>query len=232
MVSRKPLTRESVLRAAVALADEEGIVSLSMRKLGQRLGVEAMSLYNHVGNKDDMLAGIVDMVVAEFDLPSDQLDWQGAMQFVANAVRAALLRHPWAATLIESQVMPSQVRFKRAESVIGTLRRAGFSIELAYKAQLTINSYVYGFVQQEIHWPFTPVEQSDVAAMLKPQVPVDEYPYLTEMLSSISNARLRGQGENEAGAYESDFGFGIDLLLDGLERIRRESLQTSKTISS
>jgi AcrR family transcriptional regulator len=232
MVPKNPLTRESVLKAAVALADEEGIASLSMRKLGQRLGVEAMSLYNHVGNKDDMLAGIVDMVVAEFDLPTNQLDWQVAMRFVTNAVRAALLRHPWAATLIESQVMPSQVRFKRAETVIGTLRRAGFSIELAYKAQLTINSYVYGFVQQEINWPFTPVEQSDVAAMLGPQVPADEYPYLTEMLSSIINTRFRGQGESETDAYESDFGFGLDLLLDGLERIRLESLQTSKTTDS
>jgi AcrR family transcriptional regulator len=232
MTPKNSLTRESVLKAAVALADEEGIASLSMRKLGQRLGVEAMSLYNHVGNKDDMLAGIVDMVVAEFDLPTNQLDWQVAMRFVTNAVRAALLRHPWAATLIESQVMPSQVRFKRAETVIGTLRRAGFSIELAYKAQLTINSYVYGFVQQEINWPFTPVEQSDVAAMLGPQVPADEYPYLTEMLSSIINTRFRGQGESETDAYESDFGFGLDLLLDGLERIRLESLQTSKTTDS
>jgi AcrR family transcriptional regulator len=232
MTLKNSLTRESVLKAALDLADEEGIASLSMRKLGQRLGVEAMSLYNHVGSKDDMLAGIVDMVVAEFNLPSDQLDWQVAMRFVADAVRAALLRHPWAAALIESQVMPSQVRFKRAESVIGTLRRAGFSIELAYKAQLSINSYVYGFVQQEIHWPFTPVEQSDVAAMLRSQVPADEYPYLTEMLSSIINARLSGQGENEAGAHESVFGFGLDLLLDGLERVRRESLQTSKTNDS
>jgi AcrR family transcriptional regulator len=232
MTPKNSLTRESVLKAAVALADEEGIASLSMRKLGQRLGVEAMSLYNHVGNKDDMLAGIVDMVVAEFDLPTNQLDWQVAMRFVTNAVRAALLRHPWAATLIESQVMPSQVRFKRAETVIGTLRRAGFSIELAYKAQLTINSYVYGFVQQEINWPFTPVEQSDVAAMLGTQVPAGEYPYLTEMLSSIINTRFRGQGESETDAYESDFGFGLDLLLDGLERIRLESLQTSKTTDS
>lgn len=232
MISRNPLTRESVLRAAVALADEEGIVSLSMRKLGQRLGVEAMSLYNHVGNKNDMLAGIVDMVVAEFDLPSDQLDWQGAMRFVTNAARAALLRHPWAAALIESQVTPSQVRFEYAEAMIGTLRKAGFSIELAYKAQLTINSYVYGFVQQEIHWPFKPEEQSNLAATLRHQVPSDEYPYVTEMLSSITKTRLHERGESEAVAYESDFGFGLDLLLDGLERVRLESLQASKTTST
>lgn len=232
MVLKNTLTRESVLRAAVTVADEEGIASLSMRKLGQRLGVEAMSLYNHVGNKDDMIAGIVEMVVAEFDLPPDQLDWQAAMRFVADATRAALLRHPWAAALIESQVMPSQVRFERAEAVIGTLRRAGFSIDLAYKAQLTINSYVYGFVLQEIHWPFKPVEQSNVTAMLRPQVPSDKYPYLTEMLGSIIKTRRREQVKNEAGAYKSDFGFGLDLLLDSLERIRLESLHASKTTGS
>lgn len=229
MASRNPLTRESVLKAAVALADDEGILSLSMRKLGQRLGVEAMSLYNHVGNKDDLLAGIADMVVAEFDLPLDQLEWQGAMRHAAKGVRTALLRHPWAATLIESQVTSSQVRFERAEAMIGTLRRAGFSIEQAYKAQLTINSYVYGFVQQEIHWPFKPEEQSNVAATLQHQIPSDEYPYVTEMLGSIIETRLQEQAENEAGSYESDFEFGLDLLLDGLESIRLESLLTSKT---
>ena len=233
MPSRNPLTRESVLQAAVALADEDGIASLSMRRLGQRLGVEAMSLYNHIGNKDDMLAGIVDMVVAEFDLPSDQLDWRAAMRLVAKAARGALLRHPWASALIESRVRPSHVRFRRAEAVIGTLRRADFSIELAYRALLTIDSYVYGFVLQEIHWPFEPEEQSNLAATLRPQVAADEYPYLTEMLGSIMQTRLPKQGEEEvAGAYESDFEFGLDLVLDGLERLRLESIKPPTTAGS
>jgi AcrR family transcriptional regulator len=223
MVSKSPLTRKIVLKAAIALADEEGIAALSMRKLGQRLGVEAMSLYHHVGNKDELLTGVVEMVIGEFEIAPDQLEWQAAMRLVANSVREALLRHPWAATLIESQVRPCKVRFERADTLIGLLRRAGFSIELAYKTHLAINSYVYGFVQQEINWPFKPMEQGSVATMLRPQVSPDEYPYLNEMLGSIIATRHPEQGGNGADDYETDFEFGLDLLLAGLERIRLES---------
>ena len=228
MVPRSPLTRDIILKAAIALADEEGISSLSMRKLGQRLGVEAMSLYNHVENKDELLAGVVDMVIGEFEIPSKQLEWQPAMRLVALSARKTLFRHPWAASLIESQVAPSKVRFERAEALIGTLRNAGFSIDMAYKANLAINSYIYGFIQQEIHWPFKPMEQGNVAARLQPRVSPDEYPYLNEMLGSIIKKRPQEQGGSDPAAYTPDFEFGLDLLLNGLERIRLEPQQPQK----
>jgi AcrR family transcriptional regulator len=223
MISRIPLNRKVVLEAAITLADEEGIASLSMRKLGKRLGVEAMSLYNHVGNKDELLAAVVDEVVAEFELPSKRLEWQAAMRLVAESVRKTLLRHPWSAPLIESQATPSKVRFERAEALIGTLRRAGFTIEMAYKAHLAINSYIYGFVQQEIHWPFKPIDQGKVAAMLRPQVSQNEFPYLSEMLGSIIKQRAEDQNRSDPDAHAPDFQFGLDLLLHSLERIRLES---------
>ncbi len=137
-----PLTRERVVRAAVSFADENGLESLSMRRLGQQLGVEAMSLYNHVANKGDILDGIVEMVVMEFAMPPDQAHGRVALHQTAKSAREVLIRHPWAPALMESRVTPSRVRFRYADAVIGTLRRAGFSIEQAYKAQLAIESYI------------------------------------------------------------------------------------------
>ena len=219
---RIPLTRERVLRVAVSFADENGIESLSMRKLGQKLGVEAMSLYNHVANKDDILDGIVEMVVGEFAVPPDEADWRVALRQTARSVHEVLLRHPWASALIESRVTPTRVRFRYHDAVIGTLRRAGFSIELAYKAQLTIDSYVYGFTLQEVSWPFDPEERSDVAATLQRQVAPDEYPNLTEMMGLMMQARITSAARKGTVAYEAEFEFGLDLILDGLERVRRE----------
>ena len=217
---RAPLTRERVLRAAVSLADRNGIESLSMRKLGQQLGVEAMSLYNHVANKDEILDGIVEMVVREFALPSDEVPWRLALRETARSVREVLLRHSWAAALVESRVAPSRARFRYSEAVIGTLRRAGFSIELAYRAQLTVSSYVYGLTLQEVSWPFDPDELPDVAATLQLRVAPDEYPHLSEMMDWITQARGLNANLKGAVAYESEFEFGLDLILDGLERLR------------
>jgi AcrR family transcriptional regulator len=227
MTEARPLSRDVVLGAAVALADEDGIESLSMRKLGQRIGVEAMSLYNHVRNKDDLLAGMVDVVVSEFGLPGDHPDWRDSIRPIAEATRSTLLRHPWAAVLVQSHMTPSEVRVGRADAVIGTFREAGFSIELAYKAQLAIESFVYGFVLQEVNWPFEPEQQSAVAANLKDSTPVQRYPYLAEMLDSIMTTRRHGQGGLEAGAYKLDFEFGLELLLDGLETIRLNQKEPS-----
>jgi AcrR family transcriptional regulator len=227
MTSAGSLNRDLVLRAAVALADEDGIESLSMRKLGQRLGVEAMSLYNHVRNKDDLLAGMVDFVVSEFGLPMDHPNWRASIRPVAEATRTVLLRHPWAAILVQSSLTPSEVRLGRADAVIGTLRKAGFSIELAYKAQLTIDSFVYGFVLHEVNWPFDPEQQSDVAANLKAAVVSEKYPFLVEMLDSIVTMRRDQQSGIGTMAYESDFDFGLELLLDGLELIRLKQKEPS-----
>ena len=212
---RTPLTRERVLRAAIAFANENGIESLSMRRLGQQLGVEAMSLYNHVANKDEILDGMVEMVVGEFAMPSDDADWRVALRETAKSAHEVLLRHPWAPALIESRVTPSPVRVRYADATIGTFRRAGFSINLAYRAQLIIDSYVYGFTLHEVNWPFTAEEQRDVAATLRPYVEPDEYPYLTEMMEFITTARTG----KDAVAYELEFDFGLDLILDSLAKL-------------
>lgn len=227
MTGTRPLSRDVILQAAIALADEDGIDSLSMRKLGHRLGVEAMSLYNHVRNKDDLLVGMVDFVVSEFGVPADNPDWRASIRPVGEATRTTLLRHPWAATLVQSSVRPSKVRLGRADAVIGTFRKAGFSIDLAYKAQLTIDSFIYGFVLHEVNWPFEPGEQSDVAANLKDRAPVQEYPFLAEMLDSIVATKAHEQRGTETSAYESDFNFGFELLLDGLEAVRLKQKEPS-----
>ena len=151
---RIPLTRERVLRAAIALCDEGGIESLSMRKLGQQLGVEAMSLYNHVANKDDILDGIVDVVVNEIDVPPIGDDWKAALRQRANSARAVLSRHPWATGLIESRTNPGPATLRYYDSVIGSLREAGFSIEMAAHAFSALDSYIYGFALQEVSLPF------------------------------------------------------------------------------
>ena len=218
-----PLTRNRVLRAAVSFADESGITSLSMRKLGEKLEVEAMSLYNHVAGKDDLLDGIVEMVVDEFELPSGQAPWREALRQGALSKRRVLLRHPWAAPLIESRTAPSLVRFRYAEAVLGTLRRAGFSVELAYRAQLTISSHVLGFTLQEISWPFDPEERHQVAETLQPQVTPDDHPHLIETLDWIMRTRDARAGGKDGAAYAPEFEFGLDLILDGLERLRRQS---------
>jgi AcrR family transcriptional regulator len=214
---RNRLTRERVLRAAIAFADKHGIESLSMRKLGEQLGVEAMSLYNHVSNKTDLVDGIVEMVVGEFVVPSTEAHWKAALRETAKSAHRVLLRHPWAPALIESRATPSTVRFLYAEAVIGTLRRAGFPVEMAYRAQLTIDSYVYGFTLHAINWPFAPEEQGDVAANLRQHIASNEYPYLTEMIEFIVQAPGREATRTEA-PYESEFDFGLELILDGLAR--------------
>jgi AcrR family transcriptional regulator len=202
-----------VLRAALDLADEGGIDSLTMRELGRRLGVEAMSLYNHVANKDDLLDGMVDLVVGEIDLPSGDVDWRDAMRRRAVSAREVFARHPWASALVDARESSGPERMHYFDWVIGTLRRAGFSIELAVRAFSAIDSYVYGFGRQQLNMSAgegdaTPEEMAE--AFLS-AIPADAYPYLSE----VTEYMLR-TGYDES----ADFAFGLGLLLDGLERAR------------
>ena len=141
---RARLNRDRVLRAAIALADAGGIESLTMRRLGEELGVEAMSLYHHVANKDDLLDGMVDAVFSEIDLPSDAADWRTAMRDRGISARKALSRHPWATGLMESRTTPGPATLRHHDTVIGTLRKAGFSIELTAHAFSALDSYTTG----------------------------------------------------------------------------------------
>ncbi|MDP8932000.1 MAG: TetR/AcrR family transcriptional regulator C-terminal domain-containing protein [Actinomycetota bacterium] len=210
---RIPLSRERVVRAAVAFADESGIETLTMRKLGEALGVEAMSLYNHVANKDDLLDGMVDLVFSEIDLPSAGVDWKTAMRQRAISARQALSRHPWAIGLMESRTSPGPATLRHHDAVIGSLRQAGFSITLAAHAFSLLDSYIYGFALQEASLPFdTAEETAEVAQMILAQLPVDEYPHLTEM--AIEHVLQPGYD------YGNEFDFGLDLILEGLNRAR------------
>ena len=213
---RTRLTRERVLRAAIALVDEDGIDSLTMRKLGHRLGVEAMSLYNHVVNKDDILDGILDIVVGEIEQPSAGSDWRAAMRRRAISVHEVLSRHPWASALMESRTSPGPAQLRYYDSVIGSLRGAGFSIAMAAHAFSALDSYIYGFSLQQLSLPFENTEQlEEVAAMILRLIPGDEYPHLTEMI--LEHALQPGYD------YAHEFEFGLDLILDGFERLREQA---------
>ena len=208
---RPPLTRERVLQAAVALADDSGIESLTMRKLGQALGVEAMSLYYHVANKDALLDGMVDLVFGEIELPTTGTGWKPAMRQRAISARAALRRHPWAVALMESRRTPGPANLRHHDTVIGCLRQAGFPVAQAAHAYSLLDAYVYGFALQETSLPFKgPQETAEVAQEIMAGFPADAYPHLTEL--AVQHVLQPGYD------YGDEFQFGLDLILDGLER--------------
>ena len=200
-----------MLRAALDLADERGIDSLTMRELGQRLGVEAMSLYNHVDNKDDILDGMLDLVVGEIDLPADDVGWREAMRRRAVSAREVFARHPWASALIDSRESSGPGRLRYFDWVIGTLRRAGFSVELAVHAFSAIDSYVYGFGRQQLN-------MSAGEAHSRRRWPRRSWPR-SPRTSSLTSPRSSPTYILQAGYDEiADFEFGLGLILDGLER--------------
>ncbi|HEY8841912.1 MAG TPA: TetR/AcrR family transcriptional regulator C-terminal domain-containing protein, partial [Candidatus Dormibacteraeota bacterium] len=185
-----------------------GIESLTMRRLGQELGVEAMSLYNHVANKDDILDGIVDLVLSDIDVPPSGTDWKPAMRHRAISAHEVLLAHPWAAMLVMSRynIGPGMTRY--LDATLGRLREGGFSIEGALDAWNTLDSHLYGFTLQELNLPFDVSETQQVSASVLPQIPADEFPHVAEVITHVMQS---GRAE--------DFQFGLDLILDGLEAI-------------
>jgi AcrR family transcriptional regulator len=208
---RAALSRDLVLRAAVTLADEGGIGALSMRKLGQVLGVEAMSLYNHVTDKGDLLDGMVDIVFAEIGLPSGDDGWKLAMRQRAISVREVLGRHRWAIGLMESRRSPGPATLRHHDAVLGCLREAGFPVELTAHAYSLLDSYIYGFALQEASLPFsTEEETAQVAQEIAGRMPDGQYPYLAEMATWY--AMQPGY------QYGSEFETGLDLILGALER--------------
>ena len=213
---RAALTRERILRAAIRLADRDGIESLSMRKLGHALGVEAMSLYNHVRNKVDMLDGMVDVVFSEIELPANGMDWRSAMRKRAISAREALLRHPWAIGLMESRATPGPATLRHHDSVLGSLRTAGFSIDMAAHAYSILDGYIYGFTLTELALPFSTSEGAPGVAEMAENITEGfrpgEYPHLAEM--ALDRAMKPGY------QYGDEFEYGLDLILDGIQRVR------------
>jgi AcrR family transcriptional regulator len=207
-VKRAPLDRERILRAAIALADADGLAALSMRKLGQRLGVEAMSLYKHVANKEEVLEGIVDLVLGDVDVAESARSWKGSMRTRALSLREVFLRHPWAVGLLEARRNLGPIALRYCDAVLGVLRRAGFSTAAAVRAFSLIDSYVYGFSIQEKSLPSGPKESAEITERFLRQLPASEYPRLAETAAHVMRS-----GFDTAREFE----VGLDLLLDALE---------------
>jgi AcrR family transcriptional regulator len=209
---RVPLSRERLLRGAIAVADAGGIGSLTIRSLAHELGVKPMSLYHHVANKEAILDGIIDVVFSEIDLPPADADWRQAMRRRAISARGVLRRHPWATPLMESRTNPGPATLRHHDAVLGTLRRAGFSVELAAHAYSLLDSYIYGFALEEAALPFDSSENvGDMAEAFLAQFPSEQYPYLAE----LTTQHVLQPGYD----YGNEFEFGLDLILDGLERL-------------
>lgn len=199
-----------MVQAAVELADERGIESLSMRELGRGLGVEAASLYNHVSGKGDLLDGMVEHVVGEIDLPGDDVGWKDAMRRRAVAARAVFARHPWAARLIDSRDRSGPAALAYADRVLGTLLRAGFSPRTAGEAFLALDSYIYGYERQRASIGLHDREDGAGLAEEVIEAARDAFPSLVRVAAEYSG---RPFDDDET------FDFGLGLLLDGLERL-------------
>lgn len=208
---RTPLTRERVLTAAVEFADAQGLGALTMRKLGEVLGVEAMSLYNHVTNKDRLLDGMVDVVFAEIRFPTEGVDWRTAMRARAVSVRAVLARHPWAITMMEARSSPGPATLHQHDAVLGCLRAAGFSLPMAGHAFALLDSFIYGFALTEASLPLDGAEQTaDLAHSIFSGFGPGEYPHLTEFTT--------GHVLRPGYSYAAEFEYCLDLVLDTLDR--------------
>ena len=208
---RALLSREKVLRAALRMADEDGLESLSMRNLAQALKVEAMSLYNHVANKEAILDGLVELVVSEIEVPAVGGDWRAAMRGRACSAHAVLMRHPWATMLFVSRmnIGPNMLRY--VDATIGCLRAAGFSYALADHAWTALDAFTYGFTLHKRNFPLDPGQYAAAAAQFLPLIPVAQFPYLNGMSQEVIAGRHDGMHH---------LGLGLELLLDGLERLR------------
>jgi AcrR family transcriptional regulator len=208
--ARLPLSRDRILQAALELVDDAGIESLTMRKLGQVLGFEAMSLYNHVPNKDDVLDGIVDLVLAETELPVSDGDWETAVRTSAVSVHRVLRDHSWAAKLLMSPERVRPARLHYMDSLLGRLRTAGFSADTTYHAYHVLDGYIFGFSLWETSHTYTAEQVTQFVATFGRDITPDTYPYLHE----------HGQQHLNEGPHHdvSAFEFGLDLILDGLKR--------------
>ena len=227
---RTPLSRDRVLRAAVALADDAGIDSISMRRLSEELGVVPMALYKHVANKDELLAGMVDIVVAEIDTPDPELDWKPAVRTRVLSAREVLLRHPWARRTMESRTAPTQVVLAYMDSMIGMFRAGGLSVDLTHHVMHAFGSRMFGFTQElfDDSASSEPVDAETQAAMLAQMV--TEYPNIVEIASGAGHDEesVVGQGCDD----QFEFEFALDLLLDGFERLHQQRWRSAGSAES
>jgi AcrR family transcriptional regulator len=212
---RAPLTRERVLHAAITLADQGGFELLTMRRLANALGVEAMSLYNHVASKDDLLDGMVDLVFAEIERPSTASDWRAAMRTRAISTREALGRHRWAIGLMEGRTNHGPANMSLHNAVLGCLRGAGFSMEMTVHAYSMQDAYIYGFALQERDMASESADDFAAEAqrqMHEYQALLGDYPHAAEVVG--------GHIAKVGYDYTTEFLFGLDLILESLDKLR------------
>jgi AcrR family transcriptional regulator len=220
VATRKPLSSARVLQAAVALADEAGLEAFSMRGLAQELGVVPMALYKHVANKEELLDGMVDIVFSEIELPSEDLEWTSAMRRRAISTREALNRHSWAIGMMESR-HPGPANLRNHDAVMGCLRKAGFSFKEAIHAYSVQDAYIYGSALQERDTGFQTADSAGEAAQRRAQAlgALEDYPYLAEIVTKLPES-----------GYDNalEFAWGLDLILDGLDRLRRDGASPAR----
>lgn len=208
---RLPLSRDRVLRGAIAHADAAGLEGFTMRRLAEVLDVAPMALYRHVENKDDLIDGMIDLVFAEIVLPPADLPWAPWMRARAIAVRDALMRHPWAIGLMQSRRRPGPATLRHHDAVLGRLRTAGFSIPMAAHAYSLLDVYIYGFAMNQASLPSEPgMATAELAAVMSEQLVTSDHPYLAEF--TVTHVMQPGYD------YGDEFPYGLDLILDGLAR--------------
>jgi AcrR family transcriptional regulator len=209
VASKAPVNRDRALERALAVADAEGIEAVTMRRLARELGVEAASLYHHVRGKGEILDGLVDLVAADIEVPAPSGDWREAIRRRAQNTRAVLLQHPWAVSLMASRTTPGPATLGLLEAGIAALRQGGFSVMLAAHAISAVDSYVHGFVLQEVNLPFR--DESELAAMtgaIMEQFPASDYPYLFQL--TVEHVLQPGY------AYGNEFASGFEIVLNGV----------------
>lgn len=211
MTGRQPLTPERIIDAAAAVAGRGGVPAVSMRSVGRELGVEAMSLYHHVADKEALLDALTDWVFAQIELPDSDLRWRESISAHADSARAVLTANPWSLTLVESRTAPGPAVLRRHDAMIGCLRRSDFSVLLASHAASVIDAYVYGFVLTERNLPFDPATgANDFADEIA--IEPGDYPHLAELVRELTRAKDY--------SFAAEFDVGLDIILDELERRR------------
>jgi len=205
---RVPLSKERIFQAAIDVADREGLQALTMRRLGAELGVEAMAVYKHVSSKDDILDGMVELVVSRIDTPAERADWRDAMRSRAISAREVLRRHSWAIGLLDSRrsMGPNQLRY--VDAVLGSLRSAGFSVDDAAHAFSLLDSYVYGHVVQEMSWSGRSEPSEPPGPAPESEISSTDYPHLAEMAAHAAGGTF---------SFDGEFTHGLDVILSALE---------------
>ena len=205
---RVPLSKERIFQAAIDVADREGLQALTMRRLGAELGVEAMAVYKHVSSKDDILDGMVELVVSLIDTPAERAAWRDAMRSRAISAREVLRRHSWAIGLLDSRrsMGPNQLRY--VDAVLGSLRSAGFSVDDAAHAFSLLDSYVYGHVVQEMSWSGRSEPSEPPGPAPESEISSTDYPHLAEVAAHAAGGTF---------SFDGEFTYGLDVILSALE---------------